>query len=144
MALVDSQDRHALEDVAREPRPLADAHNAGGPAAAIGAFSAGYLEHGGRAEWLTHFLADVMPCEGGGDDEPQPWWLFGDYSGSGYVSPAQFDAGSWATASAATGRTDPHNGYDVGANVGWWSAHIEHPGGTGGWPTCWWRGVVPP
>ena len=115
-------------------------------AAAIAAFSAGYLGHGGRPEWLTQLVEDVLPCEGGSDDaEPpaQPWWRFGDYTGSGYVSPAQFAPGSWATASAATGRSDPNNGYDVGANVGWWSTHISHPGGTGGWPTCWWEGVVP-
>ena len=102
------------------------------------AFEQGYREYGGQEEWLAHFEHDVLPCEGG-----PAWDAFGDYSGSGYTSSAQFSVDSWDTVVAATGLSDPRSGYDVGANVAWWSTHIEHPGGSGGWPTCWWRGTVP-
>ena len=99
-----------------------------------GAFADGFRAWGGREEWLEHFVNDVLPCES------SEW---GGWYDNGYVSRGQFDPGSWATAVGNTGLSDPTNPYAVGAAIAWWSNAIEHPGSTGGWPTCWWRGVVP-
>lgn len=101
----------------------------------VAAFIAGYRDYGGNEAWLEHFIYDVMPCEGG-----EQWHQFGDYSSSGYISPAQFHPGSWASAAAATGHADSHSGYDVGANVAWWSNNVSDPWGSGGWPVCGHRG----
>lgn len=100
-------------------------------------FASGYLEHGGNPNWLAHFLYDVAPCEGGYE------YLASYASAPFYLSRLQFNPGSWATAAAATGRYDPANPYDVGANTAWWSNAIDHPGTTSGWPYCWWIGNVP-
>ena len=97
-------------------------------------FLSGYRDWGGREEWLRHFVEDVLPCESG------EW---GAWYANGYVSRAQFDPGSWATAIQHTGLDDPADPYHVGAAVAWWGNNIAHPGGSGGWPTCWWRGEVP-
>ena len=101
-------------------------------------FSRGYLDYGGRADWLAHFVNDVIPgCENKGYG-----WVWHPEA-SAYVSVAQFDSGSWATASANTGLSDPWDLYHVGANVAQWSNAINHPGSSGGWPHCWWVGAVP-
>ena len=100
-----------------------------------GAFLQGYRDFGGNAAWEAHFLNDVLPCESG--HWGQDWYA------NGYRSRAQFHPGSWATASAITGQIDGSDPYAVGANVAVWSNLIAHPGSTAGWPTCWWRGVVP-
>lgn len=92
------------------------------------AFVRGYRDYGGNPEWEDHFTYVVLPCE-------SSYW--GGWYPNGYISRAQFDPGSWATASRATGRGNPKDPYDIGANVAWWSNAIEHPGGSGGWPTCW-------
>ncbi len=105
-----------------------------GSGAGWAAFAEGYLDYDGRPEWLRHFIEDVLPCE-------SSHW--GGWYPNGYVSRAQFHVLSWATAVWATNLDRPDDPYAVGANVAWWSNAIEHPGGTGGWATCWWRGVVP-
>ena len=115
--------------VQRVVRPAPEAQ------ALIADFERGYRDFGGREEWLAHFINDVMPCEGG-----LLWYEFGDYSASGYISAAQFHYQSWATASAATGATNPRSAFDVGANVAWWSNNVSDPWGSGGWPVCGHRG----
>ena len=99
------------------------------------AFLTGYREYGGPAEYERHLLDDVLPCEGG------PEWGTGDY-GNGYRSRAQFHPDSWRTAELLAGYglddTDPH---DVGIAVAVWLGAISEPGGTGGWPSCWWVGT---
>ena len=97
-------------------------------------FLAGYRDHNGRPEWERHFVDDVLPCE-------STYW--GGWYDNGYVSRAQFHRSSWATASANTGLVDPSDPYHVGGNVAWWSNAVDHPGGSGGWPSCWYEGVVP-
>ena len=94
-------------------------------------FEQGYRDQGGKEEWLEHFTNDVMPCEGG-----VKWYEFADYSYTGYISPAQFDPASWATAALHTGYGDPTDPFSVGANVAWWSNNITDPWGTEGWPIC--------
>lgn len=97
------------------------------------AFALGYAQGGGPMQYLRHFLDVVLPCEGGPD------WSVKDY-GNGYVSRAQFHQASWATASRATGFTEPNDPYSVGRNVAWWvnaiAAEGSGPGGRGGWG-CW-------
>jgi hypothetical protein len=61
---------------------------------------------------------------------------------NGYLSAFQFTPGTWAAAARATGFADPLNPYDVGRNVAWLVQRVD-PGSTGGWPVCWWRGLVP-
>lgn len=51
---------------------------------------------------------------------------------------AQFDAGTWDTVSAATGLSDWRQPYHQGANMAVWLGMIDEPGGSGGWPWCWW------
>ena len=115
------------------PAPTPDTDRAAiGDDAELGGFPEGYADYGGNPAWLDHFVSAVLPCEGGPE-----WFEFPAYA-NGYVSAAQFAPGSWATAAAATGLWDETDPYTVGANVAWWSSHIEHPGGTGGWPVCWW------
>jgi hypothetical protein len=99
-------------------------------------FARGYAGYGGPVAYLQHFIEDVLPCEGGPD------WSITDYHNS-YISRLQFSPGSWRAAAAATGRDDGADPYAVGANAAWWVQHIDSPGGTGGWPVCWWRGLVP-
>jgi hypothetical protein len=103
------------------------------------AFRAGYRDYGGNPAWEEHLVTDViLECENRG----RGWfwdWTLGDF----YWSVAQFHPDSWARAAALSGLGDPTNPYHVGANVAWWSNAIEHPGGTGGWATCWWQGDVP-
>ncbi len=57
-------------------------------------------------------------------------------SGNIYVSVAQFDPGTWHTASHATRLPDPENLYHVGANVAYWSSVVD-PWTRGGWENCW-------
>ena len=97
-------------------------------------FRQGYRDFNGNPEWEERFI-DVLLCEG-------DYWV--GYSGppvSRYISRAQFDPGSWATATAATELSDPDNPYHVGANMAWWSGAISHPGDSSGWPGCWRRGA---
>lgn len=114
------------ELICSKPWPCAEA-------LAIEQFIAGYRDYGGNPTWEAHWIEDVLPCEGGPE-----WWRFGPYD-NGYISPVQFHGGSWATAFAATGLSDPYDPFHVGANVAWWSNRVD-PGGTGGWPVCWHRG----
>ena len=97
-------------------------------------FRQGFQDFDGNPEWEDRFV-DVLLCEG-------DYWV--GYSGppvSRYISRAQFDPGSWATATAATELSDPDNPYHVGANMAWWSGAISHPGDSSGWPGCWRRGA---
>lgn len=95
-------------------------------------FDRGYLEHGGRVEWLPRFRYIIPTCEGG---------QWAGYNGqNGYYSRAQFTLGSWRSAEGFAGRPlDPDDPYDTGAAVALWSNAIDHPGSTAGWPVCWYR-----
>jgi len=94
-------------------------------------FARGYTDAGGPPAYLDHFINDVIgDCEYG-------WEPY--YPKNEYLSRAQFNAGSWATA----GGGDPADDYTVGRNVAHWVGLISEPGGSGGWPVCWWRGTVP-
>lgn len=126
---------YAVPDVPSVTDTERDVPAVSGDGGGVAAFTQGYLDYGGNPGWLDHFVYDVLPCEGGG-----AWYEFGDYSGSGYVSPAQFHPASWASAAAATGLSNPHDGYHVGANVAWWSNAVSDPWGSGGWPVCGHRG----
>ena len=97
------------------------------------AFAAGYLDHGGPPVYLRHLLEDVGFCEGGAWGETPP---------SAYLSRFQFSPPTWRSAVAATGLADPNDAYHVGSNVAW-LVLSTNPGGSGGWPTCWWRGSIP-
>lgn len=96
------------------------------------AFSRGFLEHGGRTEWLQRFIWIVGICEGAG------WNL---YHGNPYWTRAQFSADTWAKVRArligAGLRGDPDDPYEVGAGVAIWSNLIDHPGSRAGWAHCW-------
>ena len=97
-------------------------------------FRQGYRDFGGNPEWEDRFVDVIDTCESPGHEWNDVYPL--------YVSRAQFDPRSWATAADATTLADPANPYHVGANVAVWSRLIEHPGGSGGWPGCW-QGVGP-
>lgn len=96
-------------------------------------FARGYVDAGGRIEYLRHLLLEVLVCEGGPD------WSVRDYA-NGYLSRAQFDPSSWSKAAKATGFHDPNNPYHVGQNVAWWinalAAEGSSPWDRGGWG-CW-------
>jgi hypothetical protein len=98
-------------------------------------FAAGYRDAGGPPQLLDHFVANVLPCEGGAS------WDYPVGHASGYVSRAQFHPGSWATARRHVD-VDPTDPYEVGYAVGRWLQLIDEPGGTGGWPVCYWRGIT--
>lgn len=101
------------------------------------AFVIGYREQMGNRQWEAHFVNDVLPCEGS---------VWAGYYGppvSTFISRAQFDPGSWATTIRVLGPLNPDSPFDVGKAVAWWSNNIRHPGGSGGWPSCWWEGIVP-
>jgi hypothetical protein len=101
------------------------------------AFLAGYRDAGGPERYAQHLLRDVAPCEGGGE------WR--DDYGNGYVSRLQFHRDTWRRAEQLAGRDlDGGNAYDVGVAAAVWINALEasgsSPGGTGGWPVCWWKG----
>jgi len=100
-------------------------------AQARAAFVAGYRAAGGPPELEAHFADTVIPkCEwtlGWG----VPWYD----TGNGYVSVAQFTPGSWASA----GGGNPTDPWVTGRNVANWLNLGVDPGGTGGWPTCFWK-----
>lgn len=104
------------------------------------AFCRGYRDFGGRPEWERHFVDDVLACEGA-------HWA--GYYGVPYWSRAQFSGDTWLKVRAAFGVVDAaqaefaDSAYWTGAAVAWWSNAIDYPGGTGGWPSCWWEGIVP-
>lgn len=115
---------------------IGDAWRCGGqPCEGIAAFSQGYRDGGGREEWLTHFINDVLPCEG------SAWEGYDGYNS--YYTRAQFSIDTWAKVVAHLGYAAPDDPYFVGRAVAWWSSVISYPGDTSGWPTCWWRGTVP-
>lgn len=116
--------------------------------AATERFLAGYRSAGGPALYDAHLVNDVLPCEGNDPEIEVAWYdHFTIPYRNGYISPAQFSPDSWATAALHTGLSDPTDVNTVGANTGWWIKALEaegsHPGGSGGWSVCWWRGVVP-
>jgi hypothetical protein len=115
---------------------------------ASGCFLAGYREYGGRYEW--EFINGYRAYGGPAEWEANAWLTVTTCEGSqweGYYGPywsrAQFSADTWAKVRAGTGLSDPDDPYTVGAGVAWWInallAEGSHPGGTGGWPVCWWR-----
>lgn len=104
------------------------------PTSIIEAWQRGYHEFNGNPAYESHFIEDVIPCESG-------WRI--DPGNPSYIGPMQWHPDSWARASAGTGLTDRYDFYAHGAATAWWVARIAHPGGGGGWPTCWWRGTVP-
>lgn len=112
-------------------RPVPAVRPDGGPGDARAAFVAGYRAAGGPPELEAHMIDNVIAnCEWL-QYWPAPWLD----TGNGYLSVAQFHPQSWADA----GGGDPTDFWTTGRNVATWIQAIEHPGGTGGWPTCWWR-----
>jgi hypothetical protein len=89
-------------------------------------FFAGYFDAGGTST-LRHITCLIW-CE-------SRWQL--ETSGI-FLGLGQFHKSTWATVSAWTGFNDWRNPYHQGFNVATWAAAIESPGGTGGWPHCWW------
>lgn len=87
-------------------------------------FRQGYLDYGGRPEWLDIFIAMgsgqwMNPiCPGGESRGLLEPWHYGD---SYHLSALQFAPSSWATAAAGTGLADAEDLYQVGANTAWWS-----------------------
>jgi len=59
--------------------------------------------------------------------------------GGYHLGLAQFDPGTWARVGAVTGGVDYFDPYSQGANMAAWIGMIEEPGGSGGWPYCWWN-----
>ena len=92
-------------------------------------FLAGYDAAGGPEQYRLHFVDAVLPCEWS-DPWGTPW-----YPGNGYLSIAQFHPDTWERA----GGGNPNDLFTVGRNVANWLNMGVDPGGTGGWPTCWWR-----
>lgn len=90
------------------------------------------MDGGGPVAYVSHLARDVRPCEG-------DWGVAYE---NGYVSAFQFTPSTWRAAAAGTGLGDPLNAYHVGANVAWLVQRVD-PGSSGGWPSCWWRGLVP-
>lgn len=99
-------------------------------------FRAGYRDQGGPPELLEHFIHNVLPCESG-DGNGGIDWTPGNQN---YRTAAQFHPGTMATIEAAIGPIRFEDPYDVGRAVAWWLGAISEPGGTGGWPVCYWRG----
>ena len=95
----------------------------------IDGWSTGYRAFGGPPEYERWFIEHVIPCESRAQIDP---------GNPDYIGPMQFHPDSWARASAGTGLTDRYSWYAHGAATAWWVLRIEHPGGSGGWPTCWW------
>ena len=93
------------------------------------AFVAGYRFANGPPALETHFTDVVLPCEWT-DPWGTPW-----YAGNGYLSVGQFHPDTWERA----GGGDPNDLWTVGRNVANWLNLGVEPGGTGGWPTCWWK-----
>jgi hypothetical protein len=101
--------------------------------ATVNAFIAGYNDAYGPPQYLDRLLYRTIPCEYGGGDFVRAWRPY-DHANPNYYSRAQFHPDSWARA----GGGDPYNDYDVGRNVANWLNRISEPGGSGGWPVCWW------
>lgn len=97
-------------------------------------FIRGYRDAMGPPEHEYHVVHDVIPCEYGGGNFQWGWRPY-DHANPLYVSRAQFSPDSWERA----GGGDPYDDYTVGRNVANWLNRISEPGGTGGWPVCWWR-----
>lgn len=97
-------------------------------------FRQGYQDFGGNPEWEDRFVDVIDTCESRNHKWDDTYPL--------YASRAQFHPDSWRRVVDATGLSDPASPYHVGGNVAWWSNAID-PGGTGGWPVCWWRGIAP-
>jgi hypothetical protein len=93
-------------------------------------FRRGYLDFGGRVEWLDRFVYIIATCEG------SKWVGYYDP----YFSRAQFSRDTWAKVRAflfSVGLDgNPDDPYQVGAGVAWWSNRTD-PGTQ--WPVCWWR-----
>lgn len=91
-------------------------------------FSRGYLDHGGRAEWLPRFIHIIGTCEASS-------WV--GYYGP-YWTRAQFSSDTWVKVRAYLQRSgldgDPDDAYQVGAGVAWWSS-LTDPSTQ--WPYCW-------
>jgi len=93
-------------------------------------FQQGIADGGGlalrdEASWWRLAL-----CESGGN-------LATDGS---YYGILQFSGSTWATAAAATGEWNYWSAYAQGRNGAWHALYgTVNPGGTGGWPVCWWR-----
>ena len=98
-------------------------------AEARAAFVAGYRSANGPPQWETHFVEVVIPCEWS-DPWGTPW-----YPGNGYLSVGQFHPDTWERA----GGGDPNDLSTVGRNVANWLNLGVDPGGTGGWPNCFWK-----
>jgi hypothetical protein len=64
----------------------------------------------------------------------------GNITGPGFhLGLLQWHPSTWAAVAAITGYYDPWNPFHQGFNGGYYSTQMTAaPGGTGGWPVCWW------
>jgi hypothetical protein len=74
-----------------------------------------------------HVTFHVIPCESRGVLDP---------SGP-HLGLAQFSPDTWAKARRAP-EADYRDPWEQGWAVAAWLSMIEEPGGSGGWPHCWW------
>jgi len=114
-------------------RPIPEAQ-VQGRAAIEQPFREGYRDAGGPATLERHFIETVIPCESSWRLDPEGY----------HLGLAQFHPETWRIVSSISGRTDWRSGYDQGYNVAIWLTLIDDPGGTGGWPQCWWAGMSTP
>ena len=60
-------------------------------------------------------------------------------SGGFYLGILQFDPGTWGATAKATGYWNAYDAYEQGYNGAWHAQYgTLNPGGSGGWPACWW------
>lgn len=57
-----------------------------------------------------------------------------------FLGLAQFHPDTWDTVAGRTGLDDYRNPYHQGYNAATWATLVDNPGGTAGWPICWWAG----
>ena len=88
---------------------------------AVHPFVQGFMDGGGSRGQALHFLYDVEPCE----------------SGSSGTIDLQWHPGTWKSVVARTGYGLRYDPYHEGYNAAVWSQIVD-PGGTGGWPVCYW------
>ena len=94
------------------------------------AFQQGVADSGGLALRDAASWWRLALCESGGRIATE----------GAYYGLLQFSGSTWATAAAATGEWDYWSAYAQGRNGAWHALYgTVNPGGTGGWPVCWWR-----
>ncbi len=92
-------------------------------------FFAGWYDAGGQSLKSDAAAWRLVNCE-------STWNIYAGYYHLGLL---QFSRGTWDNAAANTGLADPYNPYHQGFNGAWHAQFgTVNPGGTGGWPYCWW------